>query len=86
MTLLNPSSEPSLRWPSVASAVVDAARHLGVRQAVTKVGARSDPERGRQYAEERLASRRGAVRQGDAGIQEAMRYMRENALETFRME
>jgi proteasome assembly chaperone (PAC2) family protein len=30
--------EPSLRWPSVASTVVDAARRLGVRQAVTLGG------------------------------------------------
>jgi proteasome assembly chaperone (PAC2) family protein len=30
--------EPSLRWPSVAAAVVDAARRLGVRQAVTLGG------------------------------------------------
>jgi hypothetical protein len=30
--------EPSLRWPSVASVVVDAARRLGVRQAVTLGG------------------------------------------------
>jgi hypothetical protein len=30
--------EPSLRWPATASAVVDAARRLGVRQAVTLGG------------------------------------------------
>jgi hypothetical protein len=30
--------EPSLRWPTVASTVVDAARRLGVRQAVTLGG------------------------------------------------
>lgn len=30
--------EPSLRWPTVASAVVDAARRLGVRQAATLGG------------------------------------------------
>ena len=30
--------EPSLRWPTVASSVVDAARRLGVRQAVTLGG------------------------------------------------
>ena len=30
--------EPSLRWPTVASAIVDAARRLGVRQAVTLGG------------------------------------------------
>ncbi|HTD50842.1 MAG TPA: PAC2 family protein [Acidimicrobiia bacterium] len=30
--------EPSLRWPTIASTVVDAARRLGVRQAVTLGG------------------------------------------------
>ena len=30
--------EPSLRWPTITSAVVDAARRLGVRQAVTLGG------------------------------------------------
>ena len=30
--------EPSLRWPAIASAIVDAARRLGVRQAVTLGG------------------------------------------------
>jgi hypothetical protein len=30
--------EPSLRWPSVANAIVDAARHLGARDAVTVAG------------------------------------------------